>query len=286
MRIIGACLLTAALGLMLFPPWRGTHYIGHRPLWNGRGSPDWSRLALEFCFVAVICALAAVVAPMAGHSPASTLKNWFRRAGLVLGCGSVLILVATAAHDGIVSVSELRDYDRRVEEFRNEAKVLQQAFPLIPADDSDHHISILISNFHEAEIILQHFGYSEQDVQWAKGQFLVKRYEGSVGFALRNPAREVWFGFDRYADQEFFAPLPDWYTEALQHNIEVARVPYWMKPGEPPAPWSFREWLELRSPWLIPAAVLLAVSALCFVTASRVDSTRPTAKNGVGGARV
>jgi len=36
----------------------------------------------------------------------------------------------------------------------------------------------------------------------------------------------------------FFGSSPDWYTEALQHNIEVARVPDWMKPGEMPASWS------------------------------------------------
>jgi hypothetical protein len=66
--------------------------------------------------------------------------------------------------------------------------------------------------------------------------------------------REIWFGFDRYAGERFFAPLPEWHTEALQHNIQVARVPYWMNPGEPPAPLSFTGWLGSRSPVVILAA--------------------------------
>src|SRR5271166_2595787 len=98
-RIIVACLLTAALGLMLYPPWHGR---GHRLLWNGRGSLDWSRLALELCLVAIIGALAAVVAPMAGRPSARALRVWLRRAGLALGCAAVLIVAATAAYDGIV----------------------------------------------------------------------------------------------------------------------------------------------------------------------------------------
>jgi hypothetical protein len=91
---------------------------------------------------------------------------------------------------------------------------------------------------------------------------------------------------DRDAAKRFFGPLPDWYTEALQHNIEVARVPDWMKPGEPPAPGSFTDWLGSRSPWLILAAGMLAFSALCFVTAIRIDRTKPIAKSGVRGVRV
>jgi hypothetical protein len=155
-RIIVACLLTAVLGLMLCPPWSGR---GHRLLWDGRGrSLDWSRLALELCIVAVIGALAVVVAPMAGRPLARALGARLRRVGLVFGCAAVLILAATAGYDGIVHFRQLRDYDRKVEQFRAEARVLQQAFPLIPTEDSDRHISVLISNFREAEIILRRFG--------------------------------------------------------------------------------------------------------------------------------
>jgi hypothetical protein len=112
-RIIVACLLTAALGLMLCPPWRGTHYIGHRLLWIGRGGLDWSRLALEFCLVAVIGALAAVTTPMAGRPSARALKVWFRRAGLVSGWAAITILALTAGYDAIIHVSLLRGYDRK-----------------------------------------------------------------------------------------------------------------------------------------------------------------------------
>jgi hypothetical protein len=80
--------------------------------------------------------------------------------------------------------------------------------------------------------------------------------------------REIVFDFqirDSDAAKRFFAPLPEWYTEALQHNIEVARVPDWMKPGEPPTSWSFTGWLDSRRPWLILAAGMLALSVLCFV---------------------
>jgi len=126
-RIIVACLLTAALGLMLYPPWHGR---GHRLLWNGRGSLDWSRLALELCLVAVIGALAAVVAPMVGRPSARVLKVSFRRAGLVLGGAAALILVATAGYDGIVRFALLRDYNRKVQEFQAKEPLLQEAFPL------------------------------------------------------------------------------------------------------------------------------------------------------------
>ena len=76
-----------------------------------------------------------------------------------------------------------------------------------------------------------------------------------LDFAFNNPVREIWFGFDRDAGERFFfAPLPEWHTEALQHNIQVARVPYWMSPGEPPTPLSFAGWLGSRSPVVILAA--------------------------------
>src|SRR5271166_3070375 len=113
-RIIVACLLTAALGLMLYPPWHGR---GHRLLWNGRGSLDWSRLALELCLVAVVGALAAVVAPMVGRFSARARRVWFRRAGLVLGFAAVLILAATAGHDAVAYFSLWRDYDQKVLDF-------------------------------------------------------------------------------------------------------------------------------------------------------------------------
>ncbi len=284
-RIVVACPLTAALALMICPPWVGAYRHGHRLLWNGRGSLDWSRLVLELCLVAVIGALAAVVAPMLGRPGAGTLKVWVRRAGLVLGCAAVLIVAATAAYDAIVYFTQLGHYERRVGEFRTESKVLEQAFPLIPSDDSDRSISILISNFYEAEIVLRRFGYSEQEIQWAKGQFLVKQYEGSVGFAFNNPVREIWFGFDRYAGERFFAPLPKWHTEALQHNIQVARVPYWMNPGEPPAPLTFTGWLGSRSPVVILAAGMLVLSVLCFVAAGRIDRTTAGTNSSVGGVR-
>ena len=285
-RVIVACLLTTVLGLMLCPPWRGTYYHGHRLLWNGRGNLDWSRLALKLCLVAVTGALAVVAAPIAGRSLAAAPRVWLCRVGLALGCAAVLTVAATAAYDEIGYFTQLRRYDQRVEEFRTEAKVLQQAFPLIPSDDSDRTIFILISNFHEAEIVLRRFGYSEQEIQWAKGQFLVKQYEGSVGFAFNNPMREIWFGFDRYAGERFFAPVPEWHTEALQHNIQVARVPYWMKPGEPPARLSFTGWLDSRSTVVILAAGTLVLSVLCFVVGSRIDRTVADAQGSAGAARV
>jgi hypothetical protein len=99
--------------------------------------------------------------------------------------------------------------------------------------------------------------------------------------------REIAFDFrieNSDAAKRFFAPLPDWYAEALQHNIEVSRVPDWMKPGEPPASWSFTEWLDSRSPWLILAAGMLALSVLCFVVARRIDRTTANAKSSAGAA--
>jgi hypothetical protein len=101
--------------------------------------------------------------------------------------------------------------------------------------------------------------------------------------------REIVFDFqikDDDAAKRFFAPLPDWYAEALQHKIEVARVPDWMKPGEPPASWSFAEWLDSRSLWLIPAAGMLALSVLCFVVTSRIDRTTAIAESSTGAAQV
>lgn len=366
-RIIVACLLTAALGLILFPPWRGTHYIGHRPLWNGRGNPDWSRLALEVCLVAVICALAAVVAPMAGRLSATTLKVWFRRAGLVFGSAAVLILAATAGYDAIVRFALLRNYNQSVREFQAKTPLLQEAFPLdlsTPATTNGYQVQWdnPISNVHEAELMLRSLNCDDRSVQRAMARFLsastpeynnktltfaigtagekqedcppkedifdqiatnTKAPKGTlapppgfdeeipvpkpgaaarrtaaaqssqitdsdVEFATSTATRKITFEFpirDSDAAKRFFAPLPDWHTEALQHKIEVDRVPDWMKPGEPPAPWSFGEWLESRSSWVIPAAVLLALSALCFVAAIRINRVMPTAKAGVGGVR-
>ena len=57
------------------------------------------------------------------------------------------------------------------------------------------------------------------------------------------------------------------------------------KPGEPPASWSFAEWLGSRSSVLILAAGMLAVSVLCFVVAGRIDRTTTIAENGAGGVR-
>jgi len=105
------------------------------------------------------------------------------------------------------------------------------------------------------------------------------------------PYRERGIGFDfqiRDSDaaKRFFAPLPDWHTEALQHKIEVARVPDWMKPGAPPASWSFTDWLDSRSPGLILAAGVLAFGVLCFVVGSRIDRILADAQGSAGAARV
>jgi hypothetical protein len=415
-RTIVACLLTAALGLMLCPPWLGVYHHGHRLLWNGRGSPDWSRLTLEFCLVAVIGVLALVVAPMVGHPSASTLKVWLHRAGLVLGCAAALILATTASYDWLVRFSLLRDYNRKVQEFQAKAPLLQEAFPLELSDDPYGPYGGIvvnsISNVHEAELMLRSLGCDDRGIQRAMALFLSastpedpnknltfevgttgEKPGGCVpkedifdqvgantapplqapapppGFTVdvpiekdfekwraagKNPSqkvkwddeakpesppprftpvkpaaptpsdesywtkepaapkqhasalkrhgkfsaadidlsaglvpkyREIVFAFrieNADAAKRFFAPLPDWHTEALQRKIEVSRVPDWMKPGELPASWSFTEWLDSRSSWLIPAAVLLALSALCFVTASRF---KRAGKDSVGSAR-
>lgn len=353
-RMIVACLLTAAMGLMICPPWHGR---GHRLLWNGRGTLDWSRLALELCLVASIGALAAVVAPMVGRPSTRALKIWFRRAGLVLGCAAVLTLATTAGYDVIVRIVLLRDYSQEVRGFQAKEQLLQQAFPIeppvptIPVAEmevarqqqpiiaSQIQWDESISNVHEAEIILRSLGCDDRSIQRATTRFLsasTPEYSNKTlmfeigttgekhgdcppkedifdqvaanaappsqapppppGFTV-DPSelqfvpeyREIGFDFrieDSDAAKRFFAPLPDWHSEALQHKIEVSRVPDWMKPGEPPAEWSLGEWLESRSSWLIPAAALLALSALCFVVASRIDRTRPIAKSGVGGVRV
>ena len=110
------------------------------------------------------------------------------------------------------------------------------------------------------------------------------------GFTLDKPTtREIVLDFrieNSDAAKRFFAPLPDWYAEALQHNIAVSRVPDWMKPGEPAAPWSFTDWLGSRSPWLILAAGVLAFGVLCFVVGSRIDRTVADAQGSAGAARV
>jgi hypothetical protein len=98
--------------------------------------------------------------------------------------------------------------------------------------------------------------------------------------------REIGFDFqirDSDAAKRFFAPLPDWYAEALQRNIEVGSVPDWMKPGEPPATWSFTAWLDSRSFWLILAAGMLGLSVLCLVVASRINKATTGADSSVGG---
>ncbi len=318
-RIIVACLL-AALGLMLFPPWRGTHYLEHRLLWNGRGSPDWSRLALELCLVAVIGILAAVGAPMVGRPSARALKGWFHRAGLVSGCAAVTILTLTAGYDAIINFSLLREYDRTVQEFQANTPLLQEAFPLsLSPTETVNGYQVEwnepISNVHEAELMLHSLGCDDSGIQRATARFLsssIPEYDsktltfeigstgenhadclpkdifdqvaGEQGVAAKPTTpqsglipeyREIGFDFrieSSEAAKRFFAPLPDWHTEALQHKIEVDRVPDWMKPGEPPAPWSFGEWLELRSSRLILVVGMLMFSASCFIFANRIDS--------------
>jgi len=289
-RIIVACLLTAVLGLMLCPPWHGR---GHRLLWNGRGSLDWSRLTLELCLVAVTGALAAVVAPpVVGRPSARALKSWFRRVGLVLGCAAVLILAARAGYDRIIRIGLLRDYNQKVEDFKAKAPLLQEAFPLESTRIrrlSAHGFPVYyISNVHEAEFVLRRIGWEGSDIQRATAMFLSasvrESYEPKTLSFLSNPeiamsgakgaSFEFYIGDSDAAKRRFFAPLPDWYIEALQHNIEVASVPDWMKPGEPPAPWSLTEWLHSRSSWVILVAGMLASSVLCFVVASRIKRTR------------
>ncbi len=351
-RIIVASLLTAALGLMLCPPWKGEYNAtrriwlsspGHRLLWNGRGSLDSSRLALELCLVGVIGALAAVVAPMVRRLSARDLKVPLRRGGLVLAYAALLTLAATTVYDGITRIVLLHDYDRKVQEFKAEAPLLREAFPLKPvtyllADDPyakyrGYIVVNPISNVHEAEVILRSLGCDELGIQRATARFLsasTPEYEdkgltfvigaseagkggnclpkdifdevaATRGAALPSqeeatkqaradidlsaglvPYREIVFGFrtrDSDEAKQFFSPLPDWYIEALQEKIEVARVPDWMKPGAPVASWSFRGWLDSRRSWLIFAAGMLAVSVLCFVVANRIDGA--AAKNGV-----
>ena len=186
-RIIVACLLTAAMGLMICPPWHGR---GHRLLWNGRGTLDWSRLALELCLVASIGALAAVVAPMVGRPSTRALKIWFRRAGLVLGCAAVLTLATTAGYDVIVRIVLLRDYSQEVRGFQAKEQLLQQAFPIEPpgptipvaemevARQQQPIIAAQIqwdesiSNVHEAEIILRNLGCDDRSIQRATTRFL------------------------------------------------------------------------------------------------------------------
>jgi hypothetical protein len=358
-RIAVACLLTLALGLMLCPPWRGTYYHGHRLLWNGRGSLDWSRLALELCLVAVIGALAAVVAPMVGRSSGRALRGSFRRAGLVFGCAAVLILAATAGYDGIVRFALLRDYNRKVQEFRAKGPLLQEAFPLDPSPTvvtNGYQIQWdnPISNVHEAELMLRSLGCDDRSIQRAMARLLSAstpeynektltfglgvsggkngdclpqdifdkvtaearataktapapqkaspKLTGEITVNARDitpappagftedvptPAREIVFDFrieNSDAAKRFFAPLPDWYAEALQHNIEVSRVPDWMKPGEPPTSWSLGEWLDSRSSWLILAGGMLVLSTLCFLVARRIDRTTGNAKSSAAAA--
>ncbi len=253
-RIIVACLLTAALGLMLYPPWRGAHYIGHRLLWNGLGNPDWSRLVLELCLLAIIGTLAVVVAPVVARLSPGALKTWLRCVGLVLACAGVTILALTAGYDAIIGVTLWREYDRKIRIFQANALVLRESFPMVPdpyAKYGGYTVDALrvyqISNVHEAEFMLRHLGWGVSDIQRADAMFLSasvpESYEVKTLSFLSSSeiaasgAKGASFEFyirDADSAKRFFAPLPDWYTEALEHNIEVARVPDWMKPGAPP----------------------------------------------------
>jgi hypothetical protein len=189
-----ACQLAAALGLMLCPPVRvvynvaGRSYTEHRLLWNGRGTIDWSRPALELCLVAVVGALAAAVAPTVGWPVTTELRAWFRRAGLVFGCAAVLILAATAGYDVIVRLALVRDYNRKVQEFQVKAPLLQEAFPLVAATHSvgthvfwddekssnpTYWIAVSpISNGHEAEIMLSSLGCNDDGIKNVMARFL------------------------------------------------------------------------------------------------------------------
>ena len=176
-RIIVACLLTAVAGLMLCPPWLGVYHHGHRLLWNGRGSLDWSRLALELCLVAVIGALAAVVPPIVGRPSARAPKVWFRRVSLVLGSAAVTILVLTAGYDAIVRFTLSHDYNKKVQEFQAKGPLLQEAFPLVLAptvvtNEIDFRLYNPITNIHEAEIMLRSLGCDGRAIQRAVALFL------------------------------------------------------------------------------------------------------------------
>jgi hypothetical protein len=328
---------------------------------------------LELCLVAIVGALMAVVAPMVGRPSIRAIGVWFRRVSLVLGCVAALILAAIAGYDGIVRFALVRDYNRKVQEFRAKTSLLQEAFPLKAqtystgdsARDRDWIVVYAISNVHEAEVMLRSLGCDESAVHSAVARFLsmsAPEYEdktvtlevgpsdekggdclpkdifdrvgaeaavatkssanppldfSSIAEPLPSQAvpstmpaapkkqqlprltlndvevrpkkREIVFDFrirDSDAARQFFAPLPDWYTEALQHNIEVARVPDWMKPGEAPPSWSFTEWMDSRSPVLILAAGILALSALCFVVGSRIHTTVADAPGSASAARV
>jgi hypothetical protein len=277
-----------------------------------------------------------------------------------------MILVGIAGYDGIVRLTLLHDYNRRVQEFQAKEPLLQKAFPLdFPQIVTTKEYEILppnksISNVHEAEVILRNLGCDDLSVQRATARFLsasTPEYENktlrfsvgrsggkggdcspkdikdifdqlatnasppktdpytayggkaSAATAARVPApppgftedvplandsgkfraaaknaspkvrwddeidQEIGFEFqirDSDAARQFFTPLPDWHTEALEHKIEVGRVPDWMKPGQPPAPLAFVDWLDSRSPWLILAAGMLALGVLCLVAASRI----------------
>jgi len=259
--------------------------------------------------VAIVGALAAIVAPMVGRSSTRALRVWFRGAGLLLGCAAALILAATAGHDAVVHFAFLREYDQRVQDFQEKAPLLRQAFPTdlaLPLDPSlragrlsaDGFLVCSISNVHEAEFMLRRIGWRDSDIQRATAQFLsasatesyspkTLRFLSSSEIAASG-TKGASFDFsirDADAAKRFFAPLPDWYTEALQHNIEVARVPDWLKPGEPSASWSFTEWLDLRSTWLILASGMLVLSVLGFVVGSRIGRTADGTSSSVGGVR-
>ena len=307
-RIVVACLLVAALGLMLCPPWLGVYHRSHRLLWNGRGNLDWSRLALELCLVAIIAALAAVVAPMFGRPSARTLKAWLHRASLVLGCAALLTLASVAGYDVIARLSLVRDFDRKVQDFKSKAPLLRQGFPLGPAPaldsslragrfSADGLLVCSISNIHEAEFMLRRIGWRDSDLPKASALFLSASEPDSQRKTLTflsgsdlamSGTKGASFEFyieDRDAAKRFFGPLPDWWTEALGDNIEVARVPDWMKPGDPPAEWSFTDWLGSRAPWLVLITGMLALSALCFVLGRRIDMTTDDTNRSVGGVR-
>lgn len=212
-----------------------------------------------------------------------------------LGCTAVLVLAATAGYDAIVRVTLLRDYDRKIQDFQAKAPLLRQAFPLDPAllmDPSlragrlsaDGFLACSISNVHEAQFMLRRIGWLDSDIPRATAMFLsasvpesyapkTLRFLSSdeVATSGTKGASFEFYIRDEDAAKRFFGPLPDWYAEALQHNIEVSRVPDWMKPGEPPASLSFTEWLDSRSSWLILAAGMLVLSLFCFVAGSGID---------------
>ncbi len=329
-RVIAAVLLFAALGLMIYPPWRGRYgYSGHRLLWGQRGgNPDWAHLLLELCLLGAVGVLAALLAPIAERCSLATLKIWLQRVGLVLGCAAVLLVAVKAGYAGIAYYMQVRAYEAKVREFRAKTALLREAFPMqraqspaIPpppagfdeevplpeqkkrgksaktgtdifdqaaASPQDTLPVYEITNFHEAEFILRRLGWGGNDIQRVTGMFLSATVPESyqpkrlsflssdeVARSGTKGASIEFYIRDDDAAKRFFAPLPDWYAEALRQNIEVSRVPEWMKPGEPP---TFPDWLDWQTLWITPALVALALGVICFVTSRRLRATMPDAR--------